>query len=253
MLELSWTVWLRAFHRRELACIVLLAFVGSAERAGALVTRTCSVRYHKYLTWSDEHFMAVRFLTGQELNTATTTFNYEPLSVYGAIWFAEGEVALVKLNRAMIGVGSTFDDSDFQSNFGILSYVDGIDQQGKKWRLETKKGPKFIDDLSPLQRRLYGIAEESGTQSTSPSGDDAVVVLKESGSDYFIVRSAKGYAVLEWYGGNDPEVGDVIRGIVDKYGMRRVMVPGKRQTRVWVQEFGLSKERAVEIYVDQAK
>ena len=39
-----------------------------------------------------------------------------------------------------------------------------------------------------------------------------VVVLKKAGCDYYIVETKMGFALLEWYGGNDPDVGDTIVG-----------------------------------------
>jgi hypothetical protein len=39
-----------------------------------------------------------------------------------------------------------------------------------------------------------------------------IVVYKKSGCDYYIVNTQLGYALLEWYGGNDPDEGDIIVG-----------------------------------------
>jgi hypothetical protein len=38
------------------------------------------------------------------------------------------------------------------------------------------------------------------------------VVKRISGCDYFIAEGRLGYDVLEWYGGHDPDVGDVLIG-----------------------------------------
>ena len=44
------------------------------------------------------------------------------------------------------------------------------------------------------------------------------VVLKKSGCDYFIVETYMGYDLLEWYGGNDPDEGDILSGNFESYG-----------------------------------
>lgn len=45
-----------------------------------------------------------------------------------------------------------------------------------------------------------------------------VVVYKNGGCDYFIVETNRGYSLLEWYGGNDPNRGDVLVGNYESYG-----------------------------------
>jgi hypothetical protein len=232
----------------------------------ASVSRTCAVQYKTSEGWSKEYFMSVNFVTGKELNKATKTFSYSIFSTYAAIWFGEGEVVLVEISRPMIGVGDSFDSSDFSNQFRLISSVEGKDQQDKQWRIETKKGLKFIDDLSVSERRLYGMqpgaknqtVQKSPQRSASPgeslSGSVGAVVYKEGMGDWFIVKSKKGFAVLEWFGGYDPDVGDVIVGEFERYGMKTIRIHGKdREARVWVEDFWLSQDRAVEIYKEKTK
>jgi hypothetical protein len=47
------------------------------------------------------------------------------------------------------------------------------------------------------------------------------VVYKSKNCSYFIVESPLGYALLEWYGGNEPGIGDVIIGDFESYGLRK--------------------------------
>jgi hypothetical protein len=44
------------------------------------------------------------------------------------------------------------------------------------------------------------------------------VVKRISGCDYYVVEAPSGYAVLEWYGGNDPDRGDSVTGNFRVYG-----------------------------------
>jgi hypothetical protein len=43
------------------------------------------------------------------------------------------------------------------------------------------------------------------------------VVKRISGCDYFMVNTSGGYAILEWYGGHDPDSGDLLIGKFDTY------------------------------------
>jgi hypothetical protein len=81
-----------------------------------------------------------------------------------------------------------------------------------------------------------------------------VVVFKKSGCDYYIVETKKGFALLEWYGGNDPDVGDTIVGDFEKYGMKTVHnLTRDKETKGWVEDFWLSKEDAIKKYYEKCK
>jgi hypothetical protein len=78
------------------------------------------------------------------------------------------------------------------------------------------------------------------------------VVYTKSGCDYYIVDAPSGYAVLEWYGGAVPSRGDVIAGDFESYGFKNVHNLTKdRDTRVWVEDYWLSKSDAIETLYDQ--
>ncbi|MBA3018690.1 MAG: hypothetical protein KJ550_09655 [Proteobacteria bacterium] len=79
-----------------------------------------------------------------------------------------------------------------------------------------------------------------------------VVVLYKSGCSYYIVETNLGYAILEWYGGNDPSEGDVLVGDYETYGMKDIYnLTADAETKVWVEDFWLSKSRAIEKYYDK--
>lgn len=79
-----------------------------------------------------------------------------------------------------------------------------------------------------------------------------IVVLKKSGCDYYIVETTLGFALLEWYGGNDPDVGDTIVGDFESYGIKTIYnLTRDAETRVWVEDFWLSKSSAIEKYYEQ--
>ena len=79
-----------------------------------------------------------------------------------------------------------------------------------------------------------------------------VVVYYKSGCSYFIVETAMGYSILEWYGGHDPSKGEVIAGDFETYGFKDVYnLTADQETKVWVEDFWLSKDRAIEKYYDK--
>ncbi|MBZ0103270.1 MAG: hypothetical protein K8I65_13990 [Thermoanaerobaculia bacterium] len=68
-----------------------------------------------------------------------------------------------------------------------------------------------------------------------------------SGCDWFLIDLPSGYALVEWYGGNDPDKGDEIVGDFDEYGFRNVYnITADQELRVWVDDFWLSKGSALE-------
>lgn len=77
------------------------------------------------------------------------------------------------------------------------------------------------------------------------------VVYKKSGCDYFIVETNMGYALLEWYGGSEPEEGDIIVGDFESYGFKDIYnLTTDSELRVWVEDYWLSKEDVLEQYFE---
>jgi hypothetical protein len=73
------------------------------------------------------------------------------------------------------------------------------------------------------------------------------VVYRKSGCDHFIVETNMGYVLLDWYGGDDPSEGDVLVGNYEEYGMKDVYnLSTDSEIRVWVEEYWLSKDAALE-------
>lgn len=80
------------------------------------------------------------------------------------------------------------------------------------------------------------------------------VTHKQGSCDYFVVETAGGYDLLEWYGGHDPDKGDVLVGDYESYGMRDIYdVTADDELRVWVEDYGLSKEDALEKMIEQCE
>ncbi|MEZ5848983.1 MAG: hypothetical protein R3C70_19715 [Geminicoccaceae bacterium] len=78
------------------------------------------------------------------------------------------------------------------------------------------------------------------------------VVYYKSGCDYYIVETNMGFVLLEWYGGNDPSEGDILVGDYESYGMKDIYnLSADAETRVWVENFWLSRNQVIEDYFDQ--
>ena len=82
---------------------------------------------------------------------------------------------------------------------------------------------------------------------SSPVAARGVVSHRLSGCDYFVVASKSGYDVLEWFGGHDPDKGDVLIGGYEAYGMHDIYDETADATlNVWTEEYWLSKADALE-------
>jgi hypothetical protein len=80
------------------------------------------------------------------------------------------------------------------------------------------------------------------------------VVRKISSCDYFMVQTSKGFSILEWFGGHDPDKGDKIVGAYESYGMKTVYdVTADEEIRVWVEDYNLSKDSALEKLMDECE
>jgi hypothetical protein len=78
------------------------------------------------------------------------------------------------------------------------------------------------------------------------------VVKRVSGCDYYMVDAPSGYAILEWYGGWDPDRGDIIKGSFMTYGMHTFFVGrSDEETRAYVEDWGLSRDEALEKLSDK--
>lgn len=98
-------------------------------------------------------------------------------------------------------------------------------------------------------RRQIGLAAiflAMASWTVSAFAAKGVVVYNRS-CDYYIVETNMGYALLEWYGGNDPSEGDVMVGDYESYGMKEIYnVTADSEAKVWVEEFWLSEDRVIE-------
>jgi hypothetical protein len=95
--------------------------------------------------------------------------------------------------------------------------------------------------------------------SPMPSVEAAVssgtVVRRISGCDYFMVQTRTDYAILEWFGGHDPDKDDVLVGRFNSYGFHDFIYRNyeDRTSHLYVEEYGLDKEDALEKLIDHCE
>ena len=108
---------------------------------GARLSRYCLVSYEREGGWSEANMMLVEFVSGQGLNKATMTFDYDILGTYAELWFAQGQVAIVKLEGTVFVTGESFTNEDFKRLFLVAQEVQGRQVNGdvgRRWKLRAK-------------------------------------------------------------------------------------------------------------------
>ena len=71
-----------------------------------------------------------------------------------------------------------------------------------------------------------------------------VVVYNKPDCEHYIVQTNLGFALLQWFGGNYPNEGNILVGDFESFGMKDIYnITADAETRVWVEEFGLPKNR----------
>ncbi|MBA2408432.1 MAG: hypothetical protein H0V62_01165 [Gammaproteobacteria bacterium] len=104
-----------------------------------------------------------------------------------------------------------------------------------------------------MKRIIFALTLFAGNCFVTPAvAAQGVVVYYESGCDYYIVETNHGYALLEWYGGNDPSEGDILVGDYESYGMEDIWnLTADAETQVWVEDYWMSEDNVIEDYHEQ--
>ena len=113
--------------------IYLLIFLISLTTTSsyAKYRRTATIKYKKEYGWSKTYTVEVNFLTGYELNQATSTYNYDMYSVYAVIFWDKNQATVIKLKTFLLcGTEVTEDCID-----NSITDLEGTDQDGDKWNI----------------------------------------------------------------------------------------------------------------------
>ena len=82
--------------------------------------------------------------------------------------------------------------------------------------------------------------------------ETGTVVKRVSGCDYFLINTASGLTVAEWYGGYDPREGDRVAGSFNGYGFKTLFYgPRAIEGRVWIEDYSLDRDEALEKLSEQ--
>lgn len=81
------------------------------------------------------------------------------------------------------------------------------------------------------------------------------VVYRIKHCDYFLAIDVdEDYYLLEWQSGYEPELEDILEGEVAEFGFKKLYnITTKRTTEVWVEDYQLSKEDAIEKLYEQCE
>lgn len=149
------------------------------------------------------------------------------------------------------GVRATGNPSTYLNNYSRPST--------SSYTLPTYTAPRITTPTYTLPSYTSSLSGYSGTASALNSSSllparTGSVVYTEYSCDYFIVMSTAGtFSVLEWYSGRRPITGDQVRGPITGFGFKDVYTGNysPQKTNVWIQDYWLSQDRAVELYVDK--
>lgn len=95
---------------------------------------------------------------------------------------------------------------------------------------------------------LFVLLPFSQVEATSAT---CITVHRIRSCDYFMVETPTDYAILEWYGGHDPDKDDMLVGNLGGYGMKTFQDENDDESvRVYVEDYGLSKVSALEKLID---
>ncbi len=118
-------------------------------------------------------------------------------------------------------------------------------------KIDNSNNSFYGTDIS-YQPQIYSPWTNIDESDVYSSQGTAIVVYRESGCDYMILENSNGYIVVEWMGGNDPDKGDKIGGNVNTFGTKEFYnISRNSKTRLWVDDYSLSKDRALEKMFDK--
>ena len=140
------------FYPKSFVGIFFLLCLFSIQTAHATVSYNCKVQYKTGYSWSTEYMMEVAFLTGSELNRATSTFRFSSFKLYALIWFGEGEVAILEHDGMAIIGGTSVDTKAFKrvfQVFGSQEFTQVNDDNARKWKVTCKEFGRFVDPRVP--------------------------------------------------------------------------------------------------------
>jgi hypothetical protein len=113
----------------KIALPVLFLLV-CAEPALARYREACIVRFESQNGWSTAYKVDCNYITGSELNSATSTFKYDGFATYAVVFWDHGQATVIKL-KGYFTCGLEAGEGCVTSYTQIL----GLDQEGRNWKV----------------------------------------------------------------------------------------------------------------------
>lgn len=116
---------------------------------------------------------------------------------------------------------------------------------------EIEKLKKMREDFEGSINRLNNLKEYNFKRRNDNITKDinsltATVVYRKTGCSYFILENNQGYIVAEWYGGTDPDIGETLVGQFNSFGFKDYVTTNNSNCHLWIDDYMLSKESALE-------
>lgn len=111
--------------------LTVVIFLLSINLVQAKYVQTCDVKYMTKDGWSKKYTVDVTFISGSELNEATSSFKYSSFSVYAVIFWSKEQVTVIKLS-SFLSCGDTVDKSCITNSVTDLK---GKDQDDDEWKI----------------------------------------------------------------------------------------------------------------------
>lgn len=118
--------------------------------------------------------------------------------------------------------------------------------------VQTHITEKLLADLAK-SRSGYTTGPSFYTSYYGLTRNKGVVSFYPAGCDYFIVESSLGYSLMQHYYGFDPYEGDTVYGDLNSYSFKDLTTSSGNSIRVWIDDYMLSKSRALEKYYSKCR
>jgi len=97
----------------------------------AKYVQTSIVSYMTQDGWSKKYTVDVTFISGSELNDATSSYKYSVYSVYAIIFWGEGKATVIKISN-YLACGLEVDKNCITNSYGDIK---GKDQDEDEWKI----------------------------------------------------------------------------------------------------------------------
>lgn len=119
--------------KRLLGIIGLVALSAMPTNVDARHVQSAKVRYSTSEGQSKWYTVDVNFLTGLELNTATSSFRYNAFKSYAVVFWGNDQASVILINSPIMFCSGEFTNSCLP----IFGRMKGTDQQNTEWEVCT--------------------------------------------------------------------------------------------------------------------